>query len=123
MTETRVRDAEPRPTAPGGEDARRRVRLARALASPLGVLITIPALVVAVGVGILLVGRDATRTTSSQMARRLLTSNATSVPLTGPKFRAGLCETKACTPTLPKSLRPRTAGEKDGFKVSYFNGG
>ena len=55
------------------------VRLARALASPLGVLITIPALVVSVGVGILLVGRDATRTTSSQMARRLLTSNATSV--------------------------------------------
>jgi hypothetical protein len=28
------------------------------------------------------------------------------VPLTGPKFAAGLCETKACTPTLPKSLRP-----------------
>jgi hypothetical protein len=55
------------------------VRLARALASPLGVLITIPALVVAVGVGILLVGRDATRTASDQMARRLLTTNATSV--------------------------------------------
>ena len=58
---------------------RRRVRVARALASPLGVLLTIPALVAGVGVGILLVGRDATRTTSSQMARRLLTSNATSV--------------------------------------------
>jgi serine/threonine protein kinase len=55
------------------------VRFARALASPAGVLVTIPALVVAVGVGILLVGRDATRTTSSQMARRMLTSNATSV--------------------------------------------
>jgi hypothetical protein len=45
------------------------------------------------------------------------------VPLIGPKIRAGLCETKACTPTLPKSLRPRTGSEKDGFKVSYFNGG
>jgi hypothetical protein len=45
------------------------------------------------------------------------------VPLTGPTIRAGLCETKACTPTLPKSLRPRTGSEKDGFKVSYFNGG
>jgi len=49
------------------------------LASPLGVLITIPALVVAVGVGILLVGRDATRSASSQMARRLLATNVTSV--------------------------------------------
>src|ERR1044071_153218 len=49
------------------------------LASPVGVLITIPALVTAVGVGILLVGRDATRTVSDEMARRLLTSNATSV--------------------------------------------
>src|SRR5262249_23481410 len=53
--------------------------LARVLASPVGVLITIPALVAAVGVGILLVGRDATRTVSDEMARRLLTSNATSV--------------------------------------------
>ena len=57
----------------------RGARLARMLASPVGVLITIPALVVAVGVGILLVGRDATRSASDQMARRLLTSNATSV--------------------------------------------
>jgi serine/threonine protein kinase len=55
------------------------VRLARMLASPLGVVITIPALVAAVGVGILLVGRDATRSASDQMARRLLTTNATSV--------------------------------------------
>jgi hypothetical protein len=45
------------------------------------------------------------------------------VPLTGPKIRAGLCETKACTPTLPKSLRPRTGSGKGKFKVSYFNGG
>jgi hypothetical protein len=45
------------------------------------------------------------------------------VPLTGPKIRAGLCETTACTPTLPKSLRPKTVSGKGGFKVSYFNGG
>jgi hypothetical protein len=45
------------------------------------------------------------------------------VPLTGPKIRAGLCETKACTPTLPKSLRPLTGNGKGRFKVSYFNGG
>jgi hypothetical protein len=43
------------------------------------------------------------------------------VPLTGPKIRAGLCETKACTPTLPKSLRPRSDARH--FKVSYFNEG
>jgi serine/threonine protein kinase len=55
------------------------VRFARMLASPLGVLVTIPSLVVAVGLGILLVGRDATRSASNQMARSLLTSNATSV--------------------------------------------
>jgi serine/threonine protein kinase len=55
------------------------VRVARMLASPLGVLITVPALVIAVGLGILLVGRDATRSTSSQMARRLLDTHAESV--------------------------------------------
>ena len=63
----------------GVNDGDAGLRFARLLASPVGVLITIPALVVAVGVGILLVGRDATRTASDQMARRLLTSNATSV--------------------------------------------
>jgi hypothetical protein len=49
------------------------------------------------------------------------------VPLTGPEIRAGLCSSKACSPTLPKSLRPQLGSEKDGvaskFKVSYFNGG
>ncbi|TMQ17802.1 MAG: hypothetical protein E6J91_09275 [Deltaproteobacteria bacterium] len=67
---------EPAHSAPDRATA---ARLARLLASPVGVLITIPALVVAVGVGILLVGRDATRSASDQMARRLLTGNATSV--------------------------------------------
>lgn len=47
------------------------------------------------------------------------------VPLTGPKFHAGLCETEACTPTLPKSLHPRTGppSENDGpgeFTGNFF---
>jgi hypothetical protein len=47
------------------------------------------------------------------------------VPLTGPKIAAGLCKTNACTPTLPKSLRPRTGGEKAGaagnFEGNFFS--
>jgi len=55
------------------------VRIARALASPIGVLITVPLLVVAVGVGILLVGRDATRSASWGMAKKQLLEQARSV--------------------------------------------
>jgi serine/threonine protein kinase len=55
------------------------VRFARALSSPVGVLVTLPLLVVAVGVGILLVGRDATRTAASSMARHQLAEQARSV--------------------------------------------
>ena len=51
----------------------------RALASPIGVLITIPLLVIAVGVGILLLGRDATRTATGDLVRRQLTEQAKSV--------------------------------------------
>jgi serine/threonine protein kinase len=54
-------------------------RFARALASPIGVLVTVPLLVVAVGVGILLVGRDATRTSSMSLARHQLAEQAVSV--------------------------------------------
>jgi serine/threonine protein kinase len=54
-------------------------RFARALASPIGVLVTVPLLVVAVGVGILLVGRDATRTSSMTLARHQLAEQAVSV--------------------------------------------
>jgi hypothetical protein len=44
------------------------------------------------------------------------------VPLTGPKIRAGLCETRACTPTLPKELRPKTERHTDGsFGNSFFS--
>ena len=55
------------------------MRIGRALASPIGVLITIPLLVIAVGVLILLVGRDATRSASMSMARRQLTEQATAI--------------------------------------------
>ncbi len=55
------------------------VRLGRALASPIGVLVTIPLLVIAVGVGILLLGRDATRTATNDLVRRQLTEQAKSV--------------------------------------------
>ncbi len=54
-------------------------RFGRALASPIGVLITIPLLVIAVGLGILLLGRDATRTATGDLVRRQLTEQAKSV--------------------------------------------
>jgi serine/threonine protein kinase len=57
----------------------RPVRLARALASPVGVLITLPALVVAVGMVVLLVGRSATRTASDSMARHQLAEQANAI--------------------------------------------
>ncbi len=55
------------------------IRVARALASPIGVLITIPLLVIVVGVGILLVSRDATRGASQSMARRQLAEQAVAI--------------------------------------------
>ncbi len=55
------------------------VKVGRALASPVGVLITLPLLVVAVGVGIMLVGRDATRSATHSMARHQLAEQAKSV--------------------------------------------
>ncbi|HTL35258.1 MAG TPA: serine/threonine protein kinase [Kofleriaceae bacterium] len=55
------------------------VRIARALASPAGVLITVPLLVIAVGIGIMLLGRNATRTSTGSMARRQLAEQAKSV--------------------------------------------
>jgi serine/threonine protein kinase len=57
----------------------RPARLGRALASPLGVLITIPLLVILVGLGILLLGRDATRSSTQQLVRRQLQEQAMSV--------------------------------------------
>ena len=55
------------------------IKIGRALASPIGVLITLPLLVIAVGLGIMLVGRDATTTATRSMARHQLTEQAKSV--------------------------------------------
>lgn len=54
-------------------------RIERALASPLGVLISLPLLIVAVGVTILLVGRSASSASSQAMARRQLVEQAAEV--------------------------------------------
>ncbi|CAN5899095.1 hypothetical protein BH11MYX3_BH11MYX3_01100 [soil metagenome] len=63
----------------GTQHQRPAIKLGSALASPIGVLITIPLLVVAVGVGIMLVGRDATRSASQSMARQQLTEQASAI--------------------------------------------
>ena len=54
-------------------------RLGRALASPAGVLILVPMLVIAAGVTVLLLGRSATRDASNTMARRQLAAQAVDV--------------------------------------------
>lgn len=69
MTETRAGSLPGRPA----------VKLGRALASPVGVLITIPLLVVVVGVGVMLLGREATRSSSRTMAEKQLTEQASSI--------------------------------------------
>ena len=61
------------------DEQRRPVRIARALASPIGVVITLPALVIAVGLVVMLVGRAATRNASDSMARHQLAAQATAV--------------------------------------------
>jgi serine/threonine protein kinase len=53
--------------------------MARALASPGGVLIILPALVIAAGVSVLLLGRGATRETAETMARHQLVAQASAV--------------------------------------------
>jgi serine/threonine protein kinase len=55
------------------------IRIARALASPLGVLITLPLLVVAIGAAILFLGSGATKRATEQLARRQLQEQAMSV--------------------------------------------
>ena len=60
-------------------DAPRAARLARALASPLGILIIVPSLVITAGVVVLMLGRRATSEASDQMARRQLASQAADV--------------------------------------------
>lgn len=68
-----------RPAAKDSATGTPTFRIGRALASPVGVLITIPLLVVAVGLGVLLVGRDAMDTASQGMARRQLTAQAQAI--------------------------------------------
>jgi serine/threonine protein kinase len=63
-------------TPPTADGRRGPARLGRLLASPVGVLVTLPAIVIAAGLGILLVGRDATRTASESMARSQLIEQA-----------------------------------------------
>ncbi len=53
--------------------------MARALASPGGVLVILPALVIAAGVSVLLLGRSATRETAETMARHQLIAQAGAV--------------------------------------------
>ncbi len=64
---------------PSTQHQRPAIKLGQALASPIGVLITIPLLVVAVGVGIMLVGRSTTHSASRSMARQQLTEQATAI--------------------------------------------
>jgi serine/threonine protein kinase len=51
-------------------------RIARLLASPASVLIIVPALVIGVGIGVLLLGRRATRDSAETMARHQLVAQA-----------------------------------------------
>jgi serine/threonine protein kinase len=56
-------------------------RIARLFASPGAVLVILPALVIAAGVSVLLLGRRATRDTAENMARHQLTAQAEAVRL------------------------------------------
>ena len=60
-------------------DAPPAARLARALASPVGILIIVPALVVTAGVVVMMLGRRATNEASEGMARRQLAAQAADV--------------------------------------------
>ena len=60
-------------------DPSRGSRIARLLASPAGVLIIVPGLVLAVGIVVLLLGRKATRDSAETMARHQLVAQAAEV--------------------------------------------
>ena len=84
-------------------DRRAPVRLARVLASPVGVLVTLPLLVIAVGIGIMLVGRDATQ--SSAPASSIDTVNGGSSlfehTMSGASDRARSSTTTSAASTSP----------------------
>ena len=67
------------PPNPSLADAPPAARFARSLATPTGVLIVLPLLVVSVGVVVLLLGRRATHDASDSMARRQLAAQAIDV--------------------------------------------
>ena len=67
------------PSQPSLAGAARPERVGRALASPAGVLVLVPLLVIAAGVTVLWLGRTATRDASDTMARRQLAAQATDV--------------------------------------------
>jgi len=60
-------------------EAARTQRIAKALASPTGVLVIVPALVVAAGVGVLLLGMAATRDASDSLAKSQLATHAADI--------------------------------------------
>lgn len=60
-------------------DAPSAARLGRALASPIGILIILPMLVITAGVVVMMLGRRATGEASGQMARRQLAAQAADV--------------------------------------------
>jgi len=60
-------------------DAPPAARLGRALASPVGILIIVPTLVIAAGVVVMMLGRSATNEASGGMARRQLAAQAADV--------------------------------------------
>jgi len=66
-------------TNTGGDKPPGAARLARAFASPGGVLVILPALVIAAGIAVLLLGRRATRDTAENMARHQLVAQAKAV--------------------------------------------
>ncbi len=67
------------PQSSTGDRQKPSTRVARSLASPAGVLIILPALVIASGVIVLLLGRSATRETAETMARHQLVAQAKAV--------------------------------------------
>lgn len=70
---------DPRTATSPHDDRTRGERIARMLASPTGVLIILPALIVAIGVVVLLLGRRATRDSAETMARHQLVAQAEEV--------------------------------------------
>jgi serine/threonine protein kinase len=74
-----VGDAPPVSTLTSGDRPPAAARVARLFASPGAVLVILPALVIAAGITVMLLGRRATRDTAENMARHQLTAQAEAV--------------------------------------------